>query len=194
MQATLKLIPILLGVIVYTLSASAQSVRSRDVIALRDTILALDSGLFTAFNNCDISAWRSYLAVDIEFYQDNDDVSMTRAELEPSFLARCGDNVSSLTRELLSESVEVHSIQGYGAVQLGRHRFWVRSADLGRRLASTPSFVHLWRRSSDGWQITRVTATDIDNWAPVWCGVGNARHPIGAQDKQDTFSIRSPRI
>ena len=119
--------------------------------------MALDKGLFDAFNNCDLERWKSYLAEDIEFYQDNDDVTNTRAELEPSFKDRCGrDNVATLRRELLPETVEVHPIQGYGAVQFGTHRFWIVMNGEPDQLAATPKFVHLWRNQDGAWQITRV--------------------------------------
>ena len=124
---------------------------------LRDTIVALDQALFDAFNHCDLEKWKGYLAEDIEFYQDNDDVTTTRKELEASFKDRCGrDNVTRLWRELLPESVEVHPIQGYGAVQLGTHRFWTVVNGEPDQIAATPKFVHLWRYRDGAWQITRV--------------------------------------
>lgn len=125
--------------------------------SLRDTIVNLDKALFDALNACDLEGWRRYLAEDIEFYQDNDDVTTTREQLEPSFMDRCGpDNVSTLRRELVQETVEVHPIQGYGAVQFGTHRFWVVKDGEPNQLAATPRFVHLWRNEDGAWQITRV--------------------------------------
>lgn len=124
---------------------------------LRETILAQDKGLFDAFNACNIEKWKSYLAEEIEFYQDNDDVTNTRDELEPFFKDRCGtNNVQTLRRELVPETIEVHPIQGYGAVQLGTHRFWVVIDGQADQLAATPKFVHLWRVNDGVWQITRV--------------------------------------
>ncbi len=128
--------------------------------SLRDTIVNLDKALFDALNACDLEGWRRYLAEDIEFYQDNDDVTTTRAQLEPSFMDRCGpDNVSTLRRELVQETVEVYPIQGYGAVQFGTHRFWVVKDGEPKQLVATPRFVHLWRNKDGAWQITRVISS-----------------------------------
>lgn len=142
--------------IVLVVVASTAAVRAQSP-ALHDTIVKLDGALFDAFNACDLDTWKRYLADDIEFYQDNDDVTTTRAALEPSFKDRCGPgNVSTLRRELLPASVEVHPIQGYGAVQFGTHQFWVLKPGQADQLAATPKFVHLWRHKDGVWQITRV--------------------------------------
>ena len=137
--------------------AHSQVSESGSRTELRDTILALDSALFDAFNSCDLQRWRTYLDEQIEFYQDNDDVTMTRDQLEPSFRGRCDEaRVGRLQRELLQDSIDVHPIQGYGAVQLGTHRFWIVEEGRAPRIASTPRFVHLWQNRDGRWQITRV--------------------------------------
>jgi hypothetical protein len=125
--------------------------------SLHEAIVALDEALFRAFNTCDLATWRRYLAEDVEFYQDNDDVTTTRDELERSFKSRCGSGkTATLRRELLSESVEIHPIQGYGAVQFGTHRFWIVTQGKPDQLSSTPKFVHLWHNRDGVWQITRI--------------------------------------
>lgn len=146
----------LLILVMLTTSTQAQTTPT-----LHDTILALDKALFDAFNSCDLETWKKYLAEDIEFYQDNDDVTTTRDELEPSFKDRCNENgEATLRRELLPETVEVFPIKGYGAVQFGTHRFWIVKTGAPDQLASTPRFVHLWRNQDGVWQITRVISYD----------------------------------
>jgi ketosteroid isomerase-like protein len=140
-----------------TLLAIYLPVKTAQSNELQNTIVALDKALFDAFNACDLETWRQYLADDIEFYQDNDNVTMNRDQLEPSFVDRCGkDNQSNLRRELVQESIEVHPIQGFGAVQFGTHQFWVGATKQESQLAATPKFVHLWRNNEGVWQITRV--------------------------------------
>ena len=125
--------------------------------ALQDTIVALDRQLFAAFNSCDLNSFRMYLDENVEFYQDNDDVTTSRAELESTFRDRCSEpSGPRLRRELVAETVEVHPIQRYGAVMLGTHRFWVVAEGNPDRLASTPRFVHLWHNRDGRWRITRV--------------------------------------
>lgn len=102
-------------------------------------------------------AWKRYLAEDIEFYQDNDDVTTSRAPLERFFRDRCGEGTTPrMRRELGPESVEVHPIHGYGAVQVGTHRFFIVKEGQPDELAATPKFVHLWRYQDGARQITRV--------------------------------------
>lgn len=138
----------------FTVTARAQTVQDQ---SLHETILALDKALFDAFNACDLETWKHYLADDIEFYQDNDNVTTTREQLEPSFMDRCGpDKIAKLRRELVMETAEVHPIQGYGAVQLGSHRFFVVRSGEPDQPVGTPKFVHLWRNAGGTWQITRV--------------------------------------
>ena len=130
---------------------------SQPASTLRTEILAQDKAFFDAFNTCDLETWKRYLAEDIEFYQDNDDVTTSRDALERSFKARCGTNsVAKMRRELLTESVEIHPIKGFGAVQLGTHQFWKVVPGEPDQLMATPKFVHLWRHKDGAWQITRV--------------------------------------
>jgi len=146
-----------LPLLIVAASVTSTHAQTTQADELRETILAQDKGLFDAFNACDLEKWKSYLAENIDFYQDNDDVTTTRAELVPFFKDRCGNNdVQTLRRELLSETVEVHPIQGYGAVQFGSHRFWTVVNERPDQLAATPKFVHLWRFHDGAWQITRV--------------------------------------
>ena len=140
--------------VLFPASARAQAAPDQ---SLRETIVALDNALFEAFNACDLETWKQYLAEDVEFYQDNDDVTTTRAQLEPSFMDRCGpDGIATLRREPVPETVEVHPIQGYGAVQFGSHRFLVVGSGASDQLVAAPRFVHLWRNAGGSWQITRV--------------------------------------
>jgi hypothetical protein len=47
-------------------------------------------------------------------------------------------------------------MQGYGAVQIGRHVF-AKAGDPGLEAAQ---FVHLWKREGDQWRLARVLSFD----------------------------------
>lgn len=152
-----KLKPTIILILTMLFIATSTQSETKQNQSLQGTIMALDKTLFDAFNSCDLKTFNKYLAEDIEFYQDNDDVTVTRKQLEPSFNDRCKpDKISKLRRELVAESVEVHSIQGFGAVQFGTHRFWIKNHGEPDQLGAAPRFVHLWRLKEDAWQITRV--------------------------------------
>lgn len=59
-----------------------------------------------------------------------------------------------VTRVLVKGSIEVYPIPGYGAVEIGLHRF------INHEESETPSkpdkFIMIWRQTGNGWQITRV--------------------------------------
>ncbi len=140
---------------------SASLVQANTVAALSDEIRQQDARLFSAFNNCEPQKWRRYLAKDIEFYQDNDDPTYSRSELEPAFLDRCKEGQSaSLIREFVPEGHEVHPIQGVGAVQFGTHRFLLKQADGSMSEVARPRFVHLWKKEQGQWRIIRVISYD----------------------------------
>ncbi len=147
----------LVALIIGSVSIKTTWAKSTQTSSLHDSIVALDLAFFEAFNSCNLEVWKRYLAEDIEFYQDNDNVTTSRKELVPSFMDRCGkDNVPKLQRELIAESVEVHPIQGFGAVQFGTHHFWTMKNKVRSQLVAKPKFVHLWRNKNGVWQITRV--------------------------------------
>ncbi|WP_414830439.1 nuclear transport factor 2 family protein [Alteromonas sp. H39] len=129
--------------------------------SLSDVIKAQDKALFDAFNQCQPDIWRRYLDENVEFYQDNDDPTFTRSELEPSFLDRCkeGGN-ANLIREFVPESHEVHPIQGVGAVQFGKHRFSLQTDSGEWQVVAEPRFVHLWENDGKQWRVIRVISYD----------------------------------
>ena len=56
----------------------------------------------------------------------------------------------------MSGSLQVYPIKGYGAVQTGVHRFVER----GVPTMTVAKFVHLWRKTDDGWKLSRVLSFD----------------------------------
>ncbi len=116
-----------------------------------------DKALFDAYNACDLDTFRNYLDEGIEFYQDNDDVTTSRDALEVSFKQHCGPgHVAKQRRELVPGTLEVHPIQGYGAVEMGAHRFCEVGPDGQARKCAMLRFVHLWHDDNGHWRITRV--------------------------------------
>lgn len=144
-------------VLSFLLLLAASPLRAESPASLHDTIAAADKALFDAFNACDLKTWKRYLADDIEFYQDNDKVTTTRAQLLPSFKGRCGpNNVSKLRRELVPGTLEVYPIKDYGAVEIATHKFWIVEPGKPDELTATPKLVHVWHNNHGKWQITRV--------------------------------------
>ncbi|MCP9234916.1 nuclear transport factor 2 family protein [Lewinella sp. JB7] len=118
---------------------------------LHQTILAMDQRYFDAYNNCDLTTQAAMYTDDFEFYHDRGGLATSKEDLIQALKANiCG----KVTRYLLPETVEVYPIPGFGAVQLGYHRF-ENAAEPGA--PSVPGrFVAVWRQSGEKWQLHRI--------------------------------------
>jgi ketosteroid isomerase-like protein len=112
--------------------------------ALFDTIIAQDSALFAAFNTCDVTTLAEMVSDDLQFFHDHDGLSVGR----DTFVQSVKRNVCGhFTRSLEPGSAEVWPVPGYGAVEIGAHRF--HHADhspdgIGR-------FMILWKQIGNRW-------------------------------------------
>lgn len=125
---------------------------------LRDTVKALDARLFAAYNSCDIDTLSSMVSDDLEFYHDQSGLMTGKA----AFIEAIRSNICGKVRRTLDEdTLEVHTLKGYGAVEIGIHRFCpVDEAGACRTTAGPARFVHLWRQDGTDWQLARVISFD----------------------------------
>ncbi len=135
-------------------SAADTQATHASVGPLFNTISALDTAVFDAFNHCsspaELAKHASYFAPDVEFYHDAGGVTWTRKEMiEKTRTNVCGH----FHRELVPGSLEVFPIRGFGAIEQGVHRFC--QFDTGK-CDGIADFVIVWRREADAWRITRV--------------------------------------
>ncbi|WP_173122588.1 nuclear transport factor 2 family protein [Pseudaquabacterium terrae] len=113
----------------------------------------MDKELFeAAFVTCDISKFRALFTDDAEFYHDRTGAAVGEAARTMKSCPR--DN--GVTRTLVPASLEVYPMQGYGAIQIGRHVF-ARKGETGSEVAK---FVHLWKRENGVWRLARVLSFD----------------------------------
>jgi hypothetical protein len=124
---------------------------------LARTIGSLDSALFEAFNTCDLEKFGSYFAEDAEFYHDKGGVTLSRKSVVESVKNNiCG----KVRRELVPGTTEVWPIPGYGAVQMGVHRFYELNYGKPNEPSGIARFMHIWQYKDGSWQITRVVSYD----------------------------------
>ena len=120
---------------------------------LHDELASMDAALFeAAFVTCDAGKFRALFSEDAEFYHDKTGASFGEAVKAMKSCPR--DN--GVMRTLVPGSLEVYPMQGYGAVQMGRHVF-ARKGEPGSEEAK---FVHLWKREAGGWRLARVLSFD----------------------------------
>jgi hypothetical protein len=122
--------------------------------ALYQTVAALDTKLFDAVNQCDMKTVDSMWADDAEFYHDKTGLMVGRQNIVDAIKNNlCG----KVTRQLVQGTLEVYPLNGYGAVEIGVHRFYHPndSANVGEA-----KFIHVWQNKDGVWKITRVISYD----------------------------------
>jgi Domain of unknown function (DUF4440) len=139
--------------------AAAEEIQPFDAIKsqaeLDKAVTALDGALFDAYNRCDLGKFRSLLAEDVEFYHDQGGVTLGAEALTDSVRTNiCGGDV---VRELVPGSLKIYYMKGYGAVEIGVHRF------LHPKSHTPPGegkFITLWRWKDGAWKISRAISFD----------------------------------
>lgn len=133
--------------------ARAQSGAQTNALFL--TIKALDTKLFDAYNQCDLTTLGAMVSDDLEFYHDQTGLSVGKAP----FLAAIKQNIcGKVQRELLPQTLEVYPLNGYGAVEIGIHRFH-HPAHPEDGMGDA-RFITLWQHKDGVWRVTRVISYD----------------------------------
>src|SRR5215831_15032151 len=115
---------------------------------LDKAITELDRQLFDAYNHCDLKKFDSLLSDDVEFYHDQGGVTRGHAALTESLKNNIctGDT----QRVLVPGSLRVYFMQGYGAIEMGVHRF-IHPKTEKTNGTGEASFVHLWQYQAGAW-------------------------------------------
>lgn len=92
-------------------------------------IAQLDSALFSAYNSKNLNLMKTYFTREY-----------------------------TLTRSLIKESLEVHPIEGYDAIEVGSHQF--KHIENGKLEVGTFKFLMIWKSDNDNWKISRVISYD----------------------------------
>ena len=118
---------------------------------LYKTVQALDTKLFDAYNHCDLATLGAMVAADLEFYHDQTGLSVGKE----TFLAAIKENIcGKVQRTLLTSTLEVYPLKGYGAVEIGIHRF--THPGHPEHTTGDAKFITLWQNKNGEWKVTRV--------------------------------------
>ena len=152
----LLLLPLLA---LFASQAEAQAVPLESIQSqaeLDKVITTLDAALFDAYNRCDLEKFASFFVDDVEFYHDQGGVTLGRGKLTESVKKNiCGKT----TRELVPGTLQIYYMKGYGAVEMGVHRFHHPGHEDTEGVGEG-RFVHLWQFKDGAWKITRVISYD----------------------------------
>lgn len=124
--------------------------------ALFNKIANLDSSLFEAYNSKNLDLMKTYFTKDLEWYQDNGgllDFEKVFSNFQSIF-----NRDYDLKRNLIIESLEVHPIEGYGAIEIGKHQF--KHIENGKLEIGTFKFLMIWKNDNGNWKISRVISYD----------------------------------
>jgi Domain of unknown function (DUF4440) len=140
--------------------AGAQVVPALDSIKSQEeltrAIQSLDTQLFDAYNNCNIDRLGAMVSDDLEFYHDKTGLAVGKKNFTESIRNNiCG----KVRRELVAGSLEVYPLHGYGAVEMGTHRFY-HPGTQDHDVVGEAKFVQLWQYKDGAWKLTRVISYD----------------------------------
>ena len=118
---------------------------------LYNEIVKMDTKYFNAYNSCDMKTQEEIYDEDLEFFHDKGGLSTSKSDL----LKALKENIcNKVTRTLIKGSVEVYPIKGYGAIQMGYHKFYNKQEPNAKSIPS--KFVVVWKNKNNRWKITKV--------------------------------------
>ena len=140
-----------------TISVSAQEKKVAPTsLELYKEIERADSILFQAFNRQDMATFKAMFTKDLEWFQDNGGLIPYKTIFEN--FGNTFKNENKLSRVLVKESLEVHPLKDYGAIETGSHQF--RHFENGKEEVGTFKFLMIWNKKDGQWKISRVVSYD----------------------------------
>lgn len=124
-------------------------------VNLYNEIFQADSLMFNALNTCDSVTYKKFIAEDLEFYHDLGGFTVGAENEMKSFRETCARG-NKIRRELVKGTLEVYPVKGYGAMEIGEHRFYHTNKGEQEKLSGTYKFVQIWQLKDGQWKITRV--------------------------------------
>jgi ketosteroid isomerase-like protein len=138
----------------------------RQTQELYDEIAEMDRVLFAAvFDTCDIAKLSTLVTDDFEFFHDKDGLSSTSgAQFVKAIAGTCehqktGEDYRA-RRELVPGSMKVYPLNNYGAIEVGRHRFYQLLPGAPEKLVEVSLFTNVWKKDAGGWRLSRVLSYD----------------------------------
>ena len=134
-------------------SAAATPVEAipADAAQLRELVAGLDRRMFDAYNAHDVDGLMAWFTEDLEFYHDNGGL-LDFQQVKAGFTSVFANN-KDIRRELVDGSLEVYPIKGFGAIQIGAHRFC--HTENGKPDCGTFRFLQIWRFKDGVWKVAR---------------------------------------
>lgn len=129
---------------------------------LKSEILTADKALFDAvFVTCDMSSLSKMLTKDVKFIHDKwGQIAQNRAEMLKTFGASCDRQKAGTDfkarRELIPETVQIHALNKYGAIEIGKHNFFAVQSDGTLKETESGEFIILWKKENNAWKMAET--------------------------------------
>jgi hypothetical protein len=118
----------------------------------------LDKELFDAYNTCNLDKLGTLVVNDLEFYHDKTGLAVGKQ----TFLDAIKNNIcGKVTRQLVPGTLEVYPLHGYGAVEIGVHRFY-HPGTQDHDVVGEAKFITLWQYKDGAWKVSRAISYDHD--------------------------------
>ena len=128
---------------------------------LYQEIAHLDQIVFEAYNDCNLSVFKTFFAEDMEFYHDKSGLISSREKMLSALEATLFNNSECRTRrELIKDSLEVYPLDNFGAIEIGAHYYYRSTLGKPERCVEVAKFTHIWKKTDNVWKITRVMSYD----------------------------------
>ena len=122
-----------------------------DAAQLRELVAGLDRKMFDAYNAHDVDGLMAWFSEDLEFYHDNGGL-LDFQQVKAGFASVFANN-KDIRRDLVDGSLEVYPIKGFGAIEIGAHRFC--HTEDGKADCGTFRFLQIWRFKDGAWKVSR---------------------------------------
>jgi hypothetical protein len=133
-----------------------ESIKSQE--ELTQVVTALDKQLFDAYNTCNLDKLGTLVVNDLEFYHDKTGLAVGKQ----TFLDAIKNNIcGKVTRQLVPGTLEVYPLHGYGAVEIGVHRFY-HPGTQDHDVVGEAKFITLWQYKDGAWKVSRAISYDHD--------------------------------
>lgn len=159
------LLTLLLFMTSYLLSINLLYAQETTSSELYRTLKTKDSLLFEiGFNTCNIKLFEDLVSDNFEFYHDQSGITPNKT----AFVESMRNGLCKLPyrprRALVQGSLVVYPLYKngtlYGAIQMGKHRFFAIEKEKPEYFTSIAKFTHVWLLENGDWKLVSVLSYD----------------------------------
>ena len=154
-----------------TLSATAASPKPQATktettpATLHQQLAQKDAEFFErGFNQCDLAYLEATISPELKFYHDQSGFQDKTLFMENTRRYLCSDPAHKPIRKLTSGSLSTFPLyrdgKMYGAIQHGKHQFYLREPGKPDQLTGTARFTSVWLKQNNDWQLADVLSYD----------------------------------